>query len=230
MRILRRVALKALLALDVPRRLQRLLDMNQALPEFANTPRDLKIGRPFKIANSRSIYMGNNVRLGSGCALLPITRYPPRSWLGDHADENDQQIFNPMLRIGNGVVSSGLLQIFVQERVDIEDNVMFASNVFINDAAHGYVSANSPYKDQPLFRIAPVRIGQGCWIGQNVVILPGVKIGELSIVGANSVVTHDVPARCIVAGAPARVIRRWDPRADAWATEHTRGDGGADLY
>jgi len=193
----------------VPKRLQRLLDLNHSLPEFATNPSHLKIGRPFNIMNSHLISIGNRVRLGPGCALLPLTRYPPVSWQSESADGNDRQSFNPMLRIGDGVVSSGFLQVFVQQNVDIGDNVMFASNVFINDAAHGYVTANTPYKHQPLFRVAPVRIGQGCWIGQNVVILPGVTIGELSIVGANSVVTHDVPARCIVAGAPARIIRRW---------------------
>jgi acetyltransferase-like isoleucine patch superfamily enzyme len=67
-----------------------------------------------------------------------------------------------------------------------------------------------------MIRNAPIVIKRGCWIGQNVVILPGVTIGELSIIGANSVVTRDVPARSIAVGAPARVIKSWDATARRW--------------
>jgi acetyltransferase-like isoleucine patch superfamily enzyme len=92
----------------------------------------------------------------------------------------------------------------------IEDDVMFASNVFINDASHGYENASVPFKYQPLFKINPVRIGRGSWVGQNAVILSGVTIGELSIIGANSVVTSSVPEKCIAVGNPAKVIQQWD--------------------
>jgi acetyltransferase-like isoleucine patch superfamily enzyme len=67
-----------------------------------------------------------------------------------------------------------------------------------------------------MFRIAPIVIKRGCWIGQNVVIMPGVTIGELSIIGANSVVTGNIPPRSIAVGAPARVIKTWDAASRAW--------------
>ena len=62
----------------------------------------------------------------------------------------------------------------------IEDDVMFAANVIVMDALHGFENASVPYKYQPMWRAAPVRIGKGCWIAQNVVVMPGVSIGELS--------------------------------------------------
>jgi len=215
MRIHTRFAMRVLLALDVPRRLQRLLDMNQRLPDFANTPSDLKVDKPFTVSNPESVSIGNHVRLGPGCVFRPVRKYPGQ-WLSDDTGEQDQQVFDPTLRVGNGVVATAHLQIFVQSEVDIEDDVMFASNVFINDATHGYATAEIPYKEQLLANIRPIRIGAGSWIGQNVVILPGVDIGELSIVGANSVVAHDVPARSIVAGAPARIIKTWDVDEQSW--------------
>lgn len=67
-----------------------------------------------------------------------------------------------------------------------------------------------------MFRIAPIKIGRGCWIGQNVVVMPGVTIGEMSIIGANSVVTSNIPERSIAMGTPARVMKRWDEQKKDW--------------
>jgi acetyltransferase-like isoleucine patch superfamily enzyme len=101
-------------------------------------------------------------------------------------------------------------------QVDIGDDVLFAFNVTILDNLHGFENPYEPYKYQPLQRIAPVEVSRGCWIGQNTVILPSVKIGEMSIIGANSVVTHSVPERSIAVGAPARVIKQWDEKSGQW--------------
>ncbi|MFN6946982.1 MAG: hypothetical protein ACK4ND_18715, partial [Cytophagaceae bacterium] len=60
------------------------------------------------------------------------------------------------------------------------------------DGLHGYENANEPFKYQKMFRIEPIHIKQGCWIRQNVVILPGVTVGEFSIIGANSVVNKSI--------------------------------------
>ena len=65
-------------------------------------------------------------------------------------------------------------------------------------------------RDQGLARIEPVRVDDGAWLGQGVVVLPGVTIGARSVIGANSVVTSDIPERCIAVGAPAKVIRTLD--------------------
>jgi lipopolysaccharide O-acetyltransferase len=56
------------------------------------------------------------------------------------------------------------------------------------------------------------------WIGEHVVILPGVRIGEYSVIGANSVVTESVPARSVAVGAPARVVRRWSDERGSWVS------------
>jgi acetyltransferase-like isoleucine patch superfamily enzyme len=88
--------------------------------------------------------------------------------------------------------------------------VLIASNVTILDNFHGYENPDELYKYQPLSRIAPVLIKRGCWIGNNVVILSGVTIGEMTIVGANNVMTKSIPDRCIAVGAPARISKKWD--------------------
>jgi len=63
--------------------------------------------------------------------------------------------------------------------------------------------------DQGFERLEPVAIGDGAWLGQNVVVCPGVTIGTGAVVGANSVVTEDVPAYSLAVGAPARIVRRF---------------------
>jgi maltose O-acetyltransferase len=92
--------------------------------------------------------------------------------------------------------------------IDIGDDVVLSARVMLIDAgldpATFEVPAERKYID------GPIRIGRGVWIGAGAIILPGVRIGERSIVGAGSVVTRDVPARSIVAGNPARLIRKID--------------------
>nr|WP_313959279.1 DapH/DapD/GlmU-related protein [Microbacterium sp. BH-3-3-3] len=93
----------------------------------------------------------------------------------------------------------------------IGDNVLIGRGVHISDHSHEF-SAERPIRDQGISEIRPVEIHEGVWIGQNAVISPGVTIGAFAVVGANSVVTKDVPPRVIVGGVPAKIIR--DLRAD----------------
>ncbi len=89
----------------------------------------------------------------------------------------------------------------------IEDDVLFAPNVAIYCTTHTYSDISLPIKDQPLRNKTTV-IGRGSWIGINSVILPGVTIGKNVVVGANSLVKNDVPDYCIVAGTPAKIIKK----------------------
>ena len=88
--------------------------------------------------------------------------------------------------------------------------VAIARGVYISDHSHGFSHPNIPVRDQPLDRVAPVVIERGAWLGQNVVVMPGVTIGAGTVIGANSVVTRDIPPRVVAAGTPARVLRELD--------------------
>lgn len=187
------------------------------LPRFANTPKNLKIELPRRIFEPHCISIGDNVNIGPGSLLVAQTYYPTETM--QHPNEHRPiQHFSPQLRIGHRVTATGNLTLSALQEVVIGDDVMFAANVMVADGMHGFANANEPYKYQPMWRIAPVRIERGCWIGQNVVVMPGVTIGEFSIIGANSVVTQSVPARSIAIGAPARVIKRWDERKQCWSS------------
>lgn len=185
------------------------------LPRFANTPMGLTIDFPRRIFSPERMYIGNDVYIGPGAFLVAQTTYPTEV-MQDPDNRREVQHFSPNIYIGHRVTSSGGLTVAALSEVTIEDDVMMASNVYISDAQHGFESANEPFKYQRMWRIAPVRIKRGCWIGQNVVISSGVTIGELSIIGANAVVTRSIPPRSIAVGAPARVVRTWDEGARRW--------------
>ena len=108
------------------------------------------------------------------------------------------------IQVGENFYSNFNLTILDVNQVIIGDNVMFAPNVSIYTAGHPIhpASRNSGYE----YGI-PVRIGNNVWLGGNVVVVPGVTIGNDVVVGAGSVVTRDLPDRVIAAGNPCRVIR-----------------------
>ena len=87
--------------------------------------------------------------------------------------------------------------------------MLLARGVYISDHSHRYDDTSRPILEQGIERIEPVEIGDGAWLGENVVICPGVRVGRGAVVGANAVVTEDVPDFSLAVGAPARVVRRF---------------------
>jgi acetyltransferase-like isoleucine patch superfamily enzyme len=185
------------------------------LPNFANEPKNLRFSRPRAISNPQHIHLGDDVIIGPGSFLKTVTQYPEGEAEVRRIGGGVQK-FKPKLVIGNRVTATGALQISALDSITIEDDVMFARNVFICDAFHGYATVDVPFKDQSMTNIAPIHIGKGCWVGQNVMIMPGVTIGAMTVVGASSVVTRSIPARSIAVGSPARVIKRWSESEGTW--------------
>jgi len=193
-------------------------DVNRkTLPKFRNEPRNLHVESPHRLINARRIEVGDDVSLGPGCMINAIRRYPGAFMSGAPEDVKAQH-FDPLIRLGNRVSATGYLTIGACKSVVIEDDVLIASHVFISDNAHGRSRTDLAYKFQPLEDIAGVRIGRGSWIGEHAVILPGVTIGEYAIVGANSVVSQDIPPRSIAVGSPARIVKSWDVETASWQT------------
>lgn len=91
-------------------------------------------------------------------------------------------------------------------QIIIEDDVLFGPNIAVYCATHNYRDPSRPIKQQGHTSKTTI-LKRGCWIGINAVVLPGVTIGKNSVVGANSVVTRDIPDFAVAVGAPARVIR-----------------------
>ena len=110
--------------------------------------------------------------------------------------------------IGSGTFLNMGVMIASMELVEIGDHCMFANGCFITDADHRFDDPDRPVPWQGFRTRGPTRVGDNVWCGTNVVITSGVTVGERCVIGANSVVTRDLPPYSIAVGAPARVIRQ----------------------
>ena len=111
------------------------------------------------------------------------------------------------VRIGSGTFLNIGVMVAALDLVEIGDHCMFANGCFISDSNHRFDDRSRPVPWQGFVSKGPTRVGDNVWCGANVVIASGVEVGERSVIGANSVVTADVPPFSIAAGAPARVLR-----------------------
>lgn len=99
--------------------------------------------------------------------------------------------------------------------VSIGEGSACSQNCFISGQSHHYEDISKHFLRQG-FQSEQVVIGKNVWIGANSVILPGIKIGDNSVIGAGSIIVEDVPAYSVVAGNPARIIKQYDFDSKQW--------------
>lgn len=159
-----------------------------------------KINYPVIISGIQDIHIGDNTTiLHNG----RIQNY----YLGTDTDK---------IRIGDNCYIGSFFSVLNASNVTIGNDVLIASHVLISSENHGMdPESDIPFMDQPLSS-NPVSIADGCWIGENVCILPGVTIGKKCIVGAGSVVTKSIPDYSIAVGNPARVIKKYNFNNHRW--------------
>jgi acetyltransferase-like isoleucine patch superfamily enzyme len=119
------------------------------------------------------------------------------------------------IEIGAGCFLNRNVMIAAHESVVIGDHTMFANGCFVGDAEHRFDDPEQPITWQGFTSKGPVRIGANCWFGVSCAVTSGVSVGDRCVIGANSVVTRDVEAATIAAGAPAKPIRKIDFAAPA---------------
>lgn len=164
-------------------------------------------------------------RIGAGTRLaFPQGTVFGESWieLGDHCIIGERVTLTaglmpdldlgsaPILTLGDGVVLGRGSHVIADTTVSIGSDTYCGPYVYITSTNHSYDDPHEPVGRQwP--RMEPVSIGPGCWIGTGAVILPGASLGRNVVVAAGAVVRGEVPDHAVVAGAPARVVRSWDP-------------------
>jgi acetyltransferase-like isoleucine patch superfamily enzyme len=161
---------------------------------------------PFRFSNLSQIQLGSRVTIHQNCWIHVL----------NSATSCKSAINGPKLIMKDHVEIGMNATISAAKLIVIEENVFTAPNVYISDHGHEYRDVNVPIAMQGIRKVAEVRIGENTWLGQNVVILPGVTIGKHCVVGANSVVNRNVPDYCIAAGAPAKVRLLYNRETACW--------------
>jgi acetyltransferase-like isoleucine patch superfamily enzyme len=133
----------------------------------------------------------------------PHTLLEPGVWITAPGDAR--------VRIGEGTLLNLNVMVASVELVEIGSHCMFANGCFVTDGNHRFDDLEKPVTWQGFTTKGPTRIGDNVWCGAHVVITSGVTVGDRCVIGANSVVTEDLPPYSIAAGAPARVLRSFGP-------------------
>lgn len=155
---------------------------------------------PLRIDGAKNIKIGDHVTI----------QY--KSWLGALPLTGSD---NATLIIEDGTVIGNFNHIFATKRIVIHRKVLTADKVFISDNLHSYEFVDVPIIDQPIVQNGEVEIGEGTWLGENVCVL-GASIGRHCVIGANSVVTKDIPDYSIAVGVPAKIIKRYNSNINKW--------------
>lgn len=119
------------------------------------------------------------------------------------------------LKIGEGSIIGNFNHIYATGEIIIGKNVLTADKVYISDNLHQYEDINSPIMFQGIKQLPKLVIGDGSWIGENVCII-GASIGKNCVIGANSVVTKDIPDYSVAVGSPARIIKKYNIISQKW--------------
>lgn len=177
------------------RRIVRYAEMQQLRSELKYCGKNIRIDYGAQVEHPEFITMRDDVTINSHAwiSIVPLS--------GEH---------EPSLEIAKGTYIGRFATISCSNRIVIEEDVLISDRVFITDVYHGFLDATRPISRQPLYSTGTVEIGSGSWIGIGVSIMPNVKIGKHCVIGANAVVTHDIPDYHVAAGVPARIIRRID--------------------
>jgi acetyltransferase-like isoleucine patch superfamily enzyme len=159
------------------------------------------------ISGHKRIFIGSNV----------FIHY--KSWL---AADPVTGVADCKLIIGDGTYIGHFCHIYASAHIEIGSKVLIADKVYLSDNRHSYKDAQLAVIDQPVKQLKPVIIGDGAWLGENVCII-GARVGKKSVVGANAVVTKDIPDYTIAVGAPAYIIKRFNFDTNEW--QKTDKDG-----
>lgn len=168
------------------------------------------------VRSPRMIYGGRHIHIGTAFDAFPGLRIEA---FDRHLDKH----FTPRITIGDRVSINYDCHIGCVDAITIGNDVLLASRVYISDHSHGapdYHDIDTPPSARKVFSKGPVVIEDGAWIGEGACILPGVRIGRHAIVGANAVVTRNVPPYTIVGGVPARALKTLSP-SERFATTTT---------
>ncbi len=150
---------------------------------------DYNLTRPGELARREALLREMFAEVGEGCYIEPPLH---SNWGGHHT------------HLGKGVYANFGLTLVDDTHIYIGDHTMLGPNVVLATAGHPVLPQ---LRERQMQYNMPVYIGRNCWLGAGVIVLPGVTIGDNTVIGAGSVVTKDIPANVVAVGNPCRVLR-----------------------
>lgn len=165
---------------------------------------------PLRLINPHNVFIGENVHLYKQARIETIEKW-------------GNATFSPKLVIGNRVSVEQRLHLPCAGNLVIGDDTVISADVMITDINHSYEEININVMSQPL-EVSETVIGKYCFIGMGARIMAGTKLGNNCIVGSNSVVIGKFPDYTVLAGSPARIIKRYDFKINRWRKTNTKGD------
>jgi acetyltransferase-like isoleucine patch superfamily enzyme len=161
------------------------------------------IKKPDQVFGAGRIFIEDEVRIERGSILYAVKRYGKKE-------------YRSRINIGRGTFANRHLNLTAAFTMNIGEEVVFGPNVFLTDFDHGYEDLQKSRLDTELVSKGPISIGDRCWIGANSFIGSGVTLGEGCVVAANSVVTRSFPSFSVVAGSPAKLIKKYNADDRHW--------------
>lgn len=169
----------------------------------------VKFGKDSFIREHSQITGGKYIKIGIHTRIYPYSRI-------ECFDSISGEKYIPQLRIGDNVLMGRYTTILCVNSIEIGDDCMFASNCFVCDENHGMDPSIGLRYEQQKLTYKPVKLGKNVWVGEKAIIMPGVTIGDNAVIGAGSVVTKDIPPYTMVAGIPAKIIKKFNLEKSCW--------------
>lgn len=155
---------------------------------------DFNATRPTELGKRTEMLKNMFAEIGEDCYIEPPLH---SNWAGKH------------VHFGKGVYANFNLTLVDDTHIYVGDYTMLGPNVVLATAGHPILPELRPMAYQYNM---PIHIGKNCWLGAGVIVLPGVTIGDNTVIGAGSIVTKDIPANVIAVGNPCRVLREINDR------------------
>ena len=178
-------------------------------------PRNVLISLRYGISPSKHVIFGKRVRIVNPQYI----DMGGQIFLDDDVElcvNKTMEAVTPTLIIGNRVHFGKMNRIGCDNKIVIEDDVLFAPHVHISDRNHGFEDIHIAISKQKVTSKGPVVIGAETWLGFGCQVMSGVKIGRHCVIAAGAVVVKNVPDYCVVGGNPARILKQYNQETHKW--------------
>jgi acetyltransferase-like isoleucine patch superfamily enzyme len=181
------------------------------LAKFKSAGSECRLEWPLKVHGAEYITLGDHVTISWNGWLYGVNQYL-------------DQKFTPEIIIGDATYIGNNCHIVACNRIRIGRDVMIADRCYLSDNLHDYQDISRPIRDNVIRVPGEINIGDSSWLGDNVCVFGDVTIGKHCVIGANSVVTKDIPDYCVAVGTPARIVKRYDFALKRWRRTDENGN------